>query len=114
MNINNLLSLKSYSAIVIGGAGKIGFPISEALAEAGARVYICSTNLENISNSVKKLRKKNLDVEGYKLDQTSQDDINSLIRLIRKTEFPLKVFAHKFSATAKEEIEAAGGEALKI
>ena len=44
MHINNLLSLKNSSAIVIGGAGKIGYPISEALAEAGAKVYICSTN----------------------------------------------------------------------
>lgn len=94
MNINNLLSLKNYSAIVIGGAGKIGFPISEALAEAGAKVYICSTNTENFSGAVEKLRIKDLDVQGFKLDQTSEDDINSLINLIRKTEFPLKVLVN--------------------
>jgi NAD(P)-dependent dehydrogenase (short-subunit alcohol dehydrogenase family) len=94
MHINNLLSLKNCSAIVIGGSGKIGFPISEALAEAGAKVYICSTNPENFSKSVKKLREKNLDVEGFKLDQTSEDDINSLINLIRKSKFPLKVLVN--------------------
>ena len=58
MQIKNLYSLKNSSAVVIGGAGKIGFPISEALAESGAKVYICSTNPKNFSDAVKKLRKK--------------------------------------------------------
>ena len=79
MHINNLLSLKNSSAIVIGGAGKIGYPISEALAEAGAKVYICSTNPKNFSESVKKLKEKKLNVEGFKLDQTSEKDINNFL-----------------------------------
>ncbi len=94
MHIKNLLSLKNSSAIVIGGAGKIGYPISEALAEAGAKVYICSTNPKNFSESVKKLKEKKLNVEGFKLDQTSEKDINNLIKKIRKSKIPLKVLVN--------------------
>ena len=44
MHIDKLLSLKNKVAVIVGGAGKIGLPISEALAEAGAIVYIVSSN----------------------------------------------------------------------
>ena len=41
---------------------------------------------------------------------------NELVKILcrGKLESPLKVFAHKFSATAKAAIEAAGGEAVQF
>ena len=44
MNVNKMFSLENKTAVVIGGAGKIGFPISEALAEAEL-VVTCPTIL---------------------------------------------------------------------
>ena len=38
MHVKKLFSLKEKCAVVIGGSGKIGFPMAEALAEAGAKV----------------------------------------------------------------------------
>jgi len=52
MHIDKLLSLKNKVAVIVGGAGKIGLPISEALAEAGALVYIASSNEKSYRNAV--------------------------------------------------------------
>ena len=38
MHINKLFSLEGKTSVAIGGAGKIAFPIVEALAEASAYV----------------------------------------------------------------------------
>ena len=40
MNVNKMFSLENKTAVVIGGAGKIGFPISEALAKKQELVFL--------------------------------------------------------------------------
>ena len=55
MHINKLFSLEGKTAVVIGGAGKIGFPMVEALAEAGALVYIASSREDGYEEAVQKL-----------------------------------------------------------
>jgi NAD(P)-dependent dehydrogenase (short-subunit alcohol dehydrogenase family) len=44
MHINKLFFLDRKYAFVIGGAGKIRFPMTQALAEAGDKVCIASRN----------------------------------------------------------------------
>ena len=46
MSIIDTFSLKNKTALVTGGAGLYGRQIVQALAEAGARTYIASRNLE--------------------------------------------------------------------
>ncbi len=75
MHIHDLFSLKGKVALVVGGAGKIGFPIAEALAEAGAKVYIGSTNIKNYERAAQKLNEKGLNVEGLHVDQSSEDSL---------------------------------------
>ncbi len=64
MHINKLYSLKGRCAVVIGGAGKIGLPMAQALGEAGAKVYIASRDPKNFQPIVDKLCAQKLDVEG--------------------------------------------------
>lgn len=47
MNVLDMLRLNGKVAVVTGGAGKYGYQIVEALAEAGATVYVASRNREN-------------------------------------------------------------------
>jgi len=55
MHIIQLMSLNNRVAVVIGGAGKIGYPMAEGLAEAGALVYIASSSEDSINPALKKL-----------------------------------------------------------
>ncbi len=82
MHINKLFSLNGKVAVVIGGAGKIGLPISEALAESGATVYIASRSPESYKDAVKNFQKRNLDVHGIQLDFTNEKSVEDAIKYI--------------------------------
>jgi large subunit ribosomal protein L15 len=72
-------------------------------------------NLDTIQNLItdKKI-KKELNIE--QLIELRLAHKNDLVKILGrgKIEGPVKIFAHKFSGTAKESIEAAGGEAVIV
>lgn len=78
-HIHDLLSLENHCAVVIGGKGKIGYPMAEALAEAGARVYIASPSTKDEDEAIMQLKRKGLDVFGRSLNQSDESDINNFI-----------------------------------
>ena len=84
MHTNELFSLKGQVAVVIGGAGKIAFPMAEALAEAGAIVYIASTNADNYTSAVKKLVDSGLNAKGIQLDISDEKSVLSAIDTIKE------------------------------
>lgn len=80
IHIHDLFSLKGQCAVVIGGAGKIGFPMVEALAEAGARVYVASRYADR--SRVTDLAGLGLDVVPVILDQSDESMVKQLIEQI--------------------------------
>jgi len=84
MHINKLLSLKGKIAVVIGGAGKIGFPMAEALAEAGALVYIASSHEDGYEEAVKKLLDAGLQARGIRLDMSDEKSVLQALEMIKK------------------------------
>ena len=52
MTTQDLFSLEGQAAIVTGGAGWIGSQITEALATAGARVFVADISAEAVSACV--------------------------------------------------------------
>lgn len=81
-NIRDLFSLAGQCAVVIGGTGKIGAPMAEALAEAGARVYIAARKVETGHPVIAGLAKQELDVHGICLDQSDEASVASAIETI--------------------------------
>lgn len=84
MHIRNLYSLEHKCAVVVGGAGKIGFPISEALAEAGATVCIASKNKEHCDEAASKLKAQGLVAESFVMDQSDEESVNTCLRSVKE------------------------------
>ena len=75
MPLLDTFSLKDKVALVTGGAGLYGRQIVRALAEAGARTYIASRNLEALENLAAEHRALGHDVRALRLDQTEESSI---------------------------------------
>lgn len=80
MHIKKLFSLDEKCAVVIGGAGKIGFPMAQALAEAGAKVYVAPRNKNNYQPAVEKLKSEKLEVEGITLNQSDEASVYQVVK----------------------------------
>ena len=107
-----------------GYSKKIGFeggqmPLQRRVPKFGFtninRVLFNVINLDTLQNLVKEKKIKN-EVTTEKLVELRLARKKELIKILGrgKLNASLKVSAHKFSKTAKEAIEAAGGEAIKI
>lgn len=81
--LSHLFSLKSKSALVIGGAGLLGGEISYGLAELGAEIIVASRDLKKTSEFVRNLSEK---IPGRHLalevDITSSESIENLFAAI--------------------------------
>ena len=70
-------------AVVSGGATGLGYGMSEALAEAGATVVICSRRLEVCEQSAKELiDKTGGNVIPLRCDVTSKPEIDALVKQV--------------------------------
>ncbi len=69
MHVRELFDLSGCTAIVTGGTGLYGTPISEALAEAGAHVVIASRNKSRCQEWAARLVDRGLKASGESYDQ---------------------------------------------
>lgn len=84
MHINDLFSLKGKCAVIVGGSGKIGFPLSEALAEAGAQVCIATPKERSHAAAAEKLRRQGLNAEGFSIDQADEESVKQCFQQIKE------------------------------
>lgn len=66
----------------MGGSGKVGFPMSQALAEAGAQVCIATPQAESHQASAENLRRQGLSAEGFSMDQSNEASVKNCLRQI--------------------------------
>jgi NAD(P)-dependent dehydrogenase (short-subunit alcohol dehydrogenase family) len=78
-------SLKGKVAVVTGGGGLYGVQITEALAEAGARTFIASRDVERLERRAADLRLRGLDVHAIPLDQSREESAHELLRSIQQS-----------------------------
>jgi len=83
MKTDSLFSLKDKVAIVTGGAGHLGFTISEALAEYGSVVFIASRKVSGRNTSILKLRKRFENrIQAITMDITSSKSIQEAYKYV--------------------------------
>ena len=75
MNVTEMFSLKGKIALITGGAGLYGRQIVAALAQAGARTYMASRNVEALEAYACELRKQGYDVRAIKMDQGDEKSV---------------------------------------
>lgn len=82
--LDNLLSLKGKTALIIGGSGLLGGEITYALAEMGANVIVASRNRNRCEDFVKTLRKKipNVSANALSVDITEKSSIEILVKAV--------------------------------
>jgi NAD(P)-dependent dehydrogenase (short-subunit alcohol dehydrogenase family) len=79
MNVLTSFSLKGKVALLTGGAGLYGRQIAEALAEAGAELYIASRDLAKLESVAEELRRAGGKVTALRLDLSSEESIKSVV-----------------------------------
>jgi NAD(P)-dependent dehydrogenase (short-subunit alcohol dehydrogenase family) len=78
MNVKDLFDLTGRIAVVTGGYGIYGAPISEALAEAGAHVVIASRSSARLNEFATALCDRGLTASAEEFDQSSEPSVQRL------------------------------------
>jgi NAD(P)-dependent dehydrogenase (short-subunit alcohol dehydrogenase family) len=106
----DLFRLDGKIALVTGGTGIVGAPISTALAEAGATVIIASRNAEQCRTFAASLTQQGLKAEGERLDLGSEEEIRGLRDRILKRHSRLDVLFNNAVARAGGDLRHTNAE----
>ena len=86
MNVIESFKLNGKVAVVTGGAGLYGFQIVEALAEAGATVYVASRNRANNEKKMATLLEKGYKISVLEFDLEDEKSILALCEEVYERE----------------------------
>jgi NAD(P)-dependent dehydrogenase (short-subunit alcohol dehydrogenase family) len=105
-------------ALVTGGAGIVGRPISQALAEAGATVIVASRREAPCRDFAEKLRARGLRAESEELDLASEPSIAALRERILQRHSRLDILFNNAVARAGGDLRQASArdweESMKV
>lgn len=79
MDIKKLFSLKNKVAIITGGSRGLGLMMAKGFAEAGAKLVICSRNIEQCEESAEKIRGLGTECLALCCDIAEASDVERLV-----------------------------------
>ena len=88
-------SLEGKVALVTGGAYGIGFAITQALAEAGARVAFNCRSEQNLAKALADYKEKGIDAKGYIADVTDEKQVQQLVANVERDLGTIDILVNK-------------------
>lgn len=82
MNVQSDKRLKGKVAIVTGASGGVGRAIAAALAGEGAKVVVCSRNLDSNTKTAERINAKGGSAYAYRVDVTDADSVSALVKSV--------------------------------
>jgi NAD(P)-dependent dehydrogenase (short-subunit alcohol dehydrogenase family) len=80
--LHELFSLDGQTAVVIGGAGVLGFALAKGLARAGAHVVLANSKVESCQKRAEELVKHGLQAEALQVDVSKRASIEKLLETV--------------------------------
>lgn len=80
--IEKLFSLKGKCAVIFGGAGKVGLPITEAMIVSGANTVVVSRNKSKLTTTKKYFNNLGLDCDVLVADQSDEKQVKEVLKII--------------------------------
>lgn len=77
--LTNLFGLEGQTAVVVGGAGELGFALSSGLSQAGAHVVIADVSLDACQKRVNQIEASGGRASPAQVDITSRPSIEALL-----------------------------------
>jgi len=106
MKIQEMFDLSGNVAVVTGGAGFLGQSIVEALAEAGATVYICSRDVDNCKLVASEITKKTgSKIEARHLDICSMNSVEECFQNILQDAGKIDVLINNAASFKGDKLE---------
>jgi NAD(P)-dependent dehydrogenase (short-subunit alcohol dehydrogenase family) len=103
MSVLETFSLKGKVALLTGGAGLYGRQLVCGLAEAGARTYIASRDVDALERVAGEHRAKGHDVRALRLDQADEASIAALRDIVQRQSGALDVLVNNAVARPAKE-----------
>ena len=94
MNTLDMFSLKGKVALITGGRAMYGRGCAEALADAGARLYLASHSIKEAEVAAQELRSRGGDVALVAFDQQDPASIRDMVDSLIKKEGRIDVFVN--------------------
>jgi NAD(P)-dependent dehydrogenase (short-subunit alcohol dehydrogenase family) len=94
MNIQTLFDMQGQTAVITGGAGELGRPMAQALAQAGVHVAIISLHAESAERAVTAIRGNGGDALGIGCDVMNADALNHALELINSAFGPVDILVN--------------------
>ncbi len=77
MKVQELFDLTGKVALITGGAGRLGYPMATALAEAGAFVVVASRNKDSCDKMAESLTRQGFENMAIKMDITDVNQVTN-------------------------------------
>ena len=81
-SVKKQMDLSNKKVIITGGAGFLGMNFAEAIAEMGGLPILVDINKESIDNSISILLKKGFKADGFVINITNKQQVNTVINEI--------------------------------